>query len=318
MARAAWPRHIDERRVASHVFTVAELGAMADSDRQRAQRMLDGRTIAVTGQVALPRRPRNSAFSLHAGPEGGFRVHVGGVPAPREGQWVTVRGVARLERRSFLDLRGQAVSAVTPPGRQVSSQSDRTASRPNVAGAVSAPASTRFTPDAAMVRQAQQDVVRAVRPALRPGVDEAELSRLIGSGHLQGTLAKAMRHDGLDPHDLADVLAMYLLVSWQLANDTLQFNADQNAGIRQVRDGVRAALQARPELGVLDNAARQYLAEVHLLHAGISLSMHQHGRERQEPALLKSTSDDAQSTVKRAWGIDLRRTRLTARGFVPR
>jgi hypothetical protein len=46
--------------------------------------------------------------------------------------------------------------------------------------------------------------------------------------------------------------------------------------------------------------------------------MHQHGRERQEPALLKSTSDDAQSTVKRAWGIDLRRTRLTARGFVPR
>ncbi len=114
---AVWPAHINERSAASHVFTAGELQAMNQSDRERARRLLDGKTITVEGRVVLPERERNNSFRLQDGRAAGY-VHVNwnvrknGQRTVRDGQVVRIKGAPDFSRRTYVGLRPTAAPAV--------------------------------------------------------------------------------------------------------------------------------------------------------------------------------------------------------------
>lgn len=107
-----WPSHINNRSVASHVFTVDELNAMNSADSARASQMLSGRTIAIRGTVVRPARMKSSVQLV--GRDGqGFNVSAffarGNMP--RAGSQVTLRGTVDRLRRSTMSIRNPQLAS---------------------------------------------------------------------------------------------------------------------------------------------------------------------------------------------------------------
>jgi hypothetical protein len=183
------------------------------------------------------------------------------------------------------------------------------------AGSPTAPAGspTAFATDPAVTARVRQQVLAAALPT-SPNPDA--LRSAVASGGPWQEFDQLLRQHGYDPRDLADVVAAFYLIAWEVATggDALA----QPAGIAAVRGQARQMLAGNPAMSRLGEAERQATAETLAFHAmAIAARHHDLSTAGAGPQVIAYRTEVANAVAQ--WqGIDLRRFSLTPTGFQER
>lgn len=189
------------------------------------------------------------------------------------------------------------------------------AALPPTGGATAAPAAspTAFTIDPAITARVREQSLAAALPT-SPNPDA--LRTAIASGGPWQEFDQLLRQHNYDPHDLADVVAAFYLISWEVATggDALA----QPAGIAAVRGQARAMLAANPAMTRMTAGERQATAETLAFHAMAIAARHQDLRNAGAGPQIIAYRTEVANAVAQWQGIDLRRFALTPTGFQQR
>jgi hypothetical protein len=182
------------------------------------------------------------------------------------------------------------------------------------AGFAAPPASaTAFRADPGVSARVRRAVLAA---ALASSPNPAALRAAVESGAPWQEFDALLRRHGYDPRDLADVVAAYYLIAWEVATagDALA----QPAGIAAVRGQARRLIAATPAMARLSEAERQETAETLAFHAMAIAARHHDLQAAGEAAPLAAFRAEVAEAVAQQQGIDLRRFTLTPAGFQAR
>jgi hypothetical protein len=171
---------------------------------------------------------------------------------------------------------------------------------------------TAFGSDPAVTARVRQQVLDAALPN-SPNPDA--LRTAVAAGRPWEEFDRLLRQHGYDPRDLADVVAAFYLIAWEVATggDALS----QPAGIAAVRGQAREMLAANQAMSRLSPAERQATAETLAFHAMAMAARHQDLHHAGGTQVAAYRTEVAQAVAQ--WqGIDLRRFTLTAGGFQQR
>ena len=178
-------------------------------------------------------------------------------------------------------------------------------------GAPSSP--TAFGEDPAVTARVRQQALASALPT-SPNPDG--LRAAIASGLPWDEFDRLLRQHDYDPRDLADVVAAFYLIAWEVAtgSDALA----QPAGIAAVRGQARQMLAANPAMARLSEADRQATAETLAFHAMAIAARHQDLRNAGAGPQMIAYRTEVAEVVAQWQGIDLRRFTLTPTGFQER
>lgn len=182
------------------------------------------------------------------------------------------------------------------------------------AGLAPPPASaTAFRADPAVSARVRQAVLAAALPS---SPNPEALRATVESGAPWQEFDRLLRRHGYDPRDLADVVAAFYLIAWEVATagDALA----QPEGIAAVRGQARQLVAANPGMARLNEAQRQETAETLAFHAMAMAARHNELRAARDAAQLAAFRTEVADAVAQQQGIDLRRFTLTPAGFQPR
>lgn len=179
------------------------------------------------------------------------------------------------------------------------------------AGAPSSP--TAFGQDPAVTARVREQALASALPT-SPNPDG--LRATVASGRPWDEFDRLLRQHGYDPRDLADVVAAFYLITWEVAtgSDALA----QPAGIAAVRGQARQMLAANPAMARLSEAERQATAETLAFHAMAIAARHQDLRNAGGGPQVIAYRAEVAEAVAQWQGIDLRRFTLTPSGFQER
>lgn len=181
-------------------------------------------------------------------------------------------------------------------------------------GRAAAPSSpTAFTQDPAVTARVRQQALASALPT-SPNPDG--LRAAIAAGLPWDEFDRLLRQHGYDPRDLADVVAAFYLIAWEVAtgSDALA----QPAGIAAVRGQARQMLAGNPAMARLSAAERQATAETLAFHAMAIAARHQDLRSAGAGPQVIAYRAEVAEAVAQWQGIDLRRFALTPSGFQER
>ncbi|PLR27287.1 hypothetical protein SGCZBJ_07770 [Caulobacter zeae] len=220
------------------------------------------------------------------------------IPAPFEGLMLQEmhRTVMDDLRERNLGIRGNSPARprATTARRAAAGQTVSTAYRPSPQ--VSAKVRAQFAQH--MTRQTGPEGGRKVAAAMQARDPVRNWAQLVAA-------------DGLRPGDAADALAGYWVLNWMIAN-----RGDNNrVQTLAVRDQVRAIMTSNPAYARLSEAQRQEFAEVLMLNFLVQQAAYVDALKRGDQAALQRLGDAAVARFKGEMGVDLRRLRLTERGF---
>ena len=181
------------------------------------------------------------------------------------------------------------------------------------AGRAAALSPTGFTPDPAITARVRQQALASALPT-SPNPDA--LRAAVNSGRPWEEFDRLLRQHGYDPRDLADVVAAFYLIAWEVATggDALA----QPAGIAAVRGQARQMLAGNAAMARLSEAERQATAETLAFHAMAMAARHQDLRNAGTGAQVIAYRAEVAQAVAQWQGIDLRRFALTPSGFQER
>jgi hypothetical protein len=181
-------------------------------------------------------------------------------------------------------------------------------------GGATAPLSpTAFSIDPAITARVREQVLAAALPA-SPNPDA--LRAAIASGRPWEEFDQLLREHNYDPHDLADVVAAFYLIAWEVATggDALA----QPAGIAAVRGQAREMLASNQAMARLSPAERQATAQTLAFHAMAIAARHEDLRNAGAGPQVIAYRTEVANAVAQWQGIDLRRFALTPTGFEER
>jgi hypothetical protein len=173
--------------------------------------------------------------------------------------------------------------------------------------------SAGFTPSASATRMAREKLADALA-GVQPGTSRNVILRELNSGVLQAEFARLLRSRRMTPHDMADVMAGFLVVTWEVAS-----GVDTSAlasGYGALRNALRAEMAADPQWKSLNSAQKQETAETMTVLAMLALATRQTLVLHKDDARQKQLRAGVRDAVQ-AFGIDLDRLRFTEAGFVP-
>ncbi len=196
---------------------------------------------------------------------------------------------------------GVAAAAPLPAGKPepLSRQAAAPAARP-----------TAFTPSAEVSARVREQVLAAALPG---SPDPAALRASVEAGRPWQEFDRLLAAHGYDSRDLADVVAAFYLIAWEVA--TGGDATVQPAGIAAVRGQARQMLASAPNLAGLSEAERQATAETLAFHAMAMAARHQDLRTGGSGAAMVSYRQEVAAAVVQQHGIDIRRFALTPAGF---
>ncbi len=180
-----------------------------------------------------------------------------------------------------------------PPNRPVLPQAD--------------PALT-YTPDPSLSERTRAAMIESVsqsNPALRAQVQQA----FAGNAVLK-TFDQFMSSLGYSSHNIADDMAILLLVSWEIATGATATTSQISGADHQIR----TAFSHSPRLLTLSNGQRQQMAELIAYQVILGSAAKREYVRNGDQAQLAHLRDVAAS-VMRQQGFDLRNLRLTEQGF---
>ena len=172
---------------------------------------------------------------------------------------------------------------------------------------------TAFTIDPAVSARVREQMLAAALPT---SPNPEGLRQAVAAGVPWTEFDRLLRQHGYDPRDLADVVAAFYLIAWEVA--TGSDATGQPQGIAAVRGQARQMLAAMPEFARMGMAERQAAAETLAFHAmAIAARHHDLQAAGGGPAVMSFREEVAQAVAQQQ-GIDLRRFTLTPAGFQQR
>lgn len=174
-------------------------------------------------------------------------------------------------------------------------------------------AALEFVRSADVTRREQDAALRHFRRAgARPSGD---VERRIRSGAMLRDFDRLLAANGHSPTNLGDVLAAYMVLSWEVVNDRDATRMPQ--GMRAVRRQLIGALAGVPSIAAMDAAARQAQAERTAYLALAAVAAHRALKSSGDTTQLASLRASVRQSMLRS-GIDLEALELTQDGFRPR
>lgn len=238
-------------------------------------------------------------------------------------RYATLAGLVLIATTSTgVALAAEAVSGVAQAGASspgVTAQRELEAAlrvalsrrAPDVVDA-SAVAALDFRRDAAVTAREQDAAIAHLR---RSGGASGALEAQIRSGRMMDGFDGLLRRYGYSPTNLGDVLAAYLVLSWEVA--TGQDATAQPDGLRAVRRQLAAPLAGVRAVADLGDAAKQAQAErsayLALLASALARELEADGHRDRLGALRASVRGRLQGS-----GIDVAALELTPGGLVAR
>jgi hypothetical protein len=186
----------------------------------------------------------------------------------------------------------------------------------DAAGAVIA--DTTYTRSPEITEQVIDSIYREMRRANPAGAEH-----FLSVARSQDVIAywdELVREDGLATGDIADALAGFWGVAWMMINGMGPDDPDQprRAELVPVRDQLRRALAASPDVAAMSEAERQELAETFIVNALIAgsdlITLSAPGQEDE----LRRYSDRLHAHMQSLYGIDFRALIFTEDGLRPR
>jgi hypothetical protein len=200
-------------------------------------------------------------------------------------------------------------SAIGAPSRSGSTPGARSPSPARPAGKVTTAYRASPQVSARVVEQYSKTLATRLGPVQGPKAADA----LKRTDPLR-CWSRLVEGDGLRSGDVADAVAGWWVLSWVIAN-----GGDSNrAQVLGVREQARAMLAASPGLARLDDTRRQEMAEVMMLDFVVQQAAYVGALQRGDQAEARRQGDEAAARFQRQMGVDLRRVRLTDRGFAKR
>lgn len=186
-------------------------------------------------------------------------------------------------------------------------------SRPAPPGvAPSAVAALDFRRDPAVTAREQE---RAIAHLQRSGGHAEALEARIRSGAMLDEFDALLRRYGYSPTNLGDVLAAYLVLSWEVANG--RDATAQPDGLRAVRRQLAGPLAGVDAVAGLDGAAKQAQAERSAYLALLATMLARELEGGNDRARLEALRDSVRRSVLGS-GIDVRTLELGPEGLVAR
>jgi hypothetical protein len=228
------------------------------------------------------------------------------------GCWWSTAALAQWNPQMTADLgRGMGQIALS---QSILSGTRRLGEDSTAANSASAPASaTRptltYVPDprvSEQTRQAMVDALSRQNPTLRE-----QMSAALSGGVVLRVFDRFMGAHGFSSHNVADDMAMQLLVSWEIVTGAVASPGQ----IRGAANQVHGVFLSTPRLRTLTNVERQQLAESIAYQVVIGSAANSQFRRANDTAQLSQLRETAASILRQR-GIDLSRLQLTERGFV--
>jgi hypothetical protein len=166
-----------------------------------------------------------------------------------------------------------------------------------------------YIPDPRVSEQTRQSMVDALsrqNPTLRE-----QMSAALNGDVVLRVFDRFMGAHGFSSHNVADDMAMQLLVSWEIVTGGVASPGQ----IRGAANQVRGVFLSTPRLRALTNVERQQLAENIAYQVVIGSAANRQFRRTNDTAQLTQLRQTAQDILRQR-GIDLSRQQLTERGFV--
>lgn len=174
-------------------------------------------------------------------------------------------------------------------------------------------AALEFARDPAVTRREQDAAVAHFRRA--GGGKAGAVERGIRSGATLREFDRLLQRNGYSPTNLGDVLAAYVVLSWEVVNDRDATHTP--AGMRAVRRQLAGPLASMASVAAMDPAARQAQAERTAYLALAAVAAHRALKSGSDPAQLASLRSNVRRSFLRS-GLDLSRLDLTADGLLTR
>lgn len=224
---------------------------------------------------------------------------------------------AMAEAAAATSAAGLALAATPASGaaaqRELEAALRAALSRPAPADvAPSAAAALEFSRDPAVTAREQE---RAIAHLVRSGGRQEILEARIRSGGLLDEFDALMRRYGYSPTNLGDVLAAYLVLSWEVANG--RDATAQPKGLRAVRRQLAGPLAGVEAVARLDDAAKQAQAERSAYLALMATMLARELDTAKDRERLQALRDSVRRSVLGS-GIDLRTLELGPGGLVAR
>ncbi len=125
-------------------------------------------------------------------------------------------------------------------------------------------------------------------------------------------MAPELRKVGLDPQNLGDAMALYLVQAWYgVRGKVASRPADYHAVSRQWRDAIRRV----PGFARLSNADKQQLGESMILYGGLAESFVKLAQKQRDPARLETVKANLRREAQAHFNLDLAKLRLGPNGL---
>lgn len=171
--------------------------------------------------------------------------------------------------------------------------------------------SFRRIPD--VTKRVEQDYADFIAKRGNPTADK-ELRAYFATHDFRQDWAKNETSDGLKPDNVADALTAYWVMNWMIAN---KVNGTTRAQVQAVKRQVAPAILRQRAFTSLNNVGRQHLAELWQLNY-LFQSIGMYGAlKKGDTAMAQKMSDAAETRFRNEAHVDLRRLKITDRGFVP-
>jgi hypothetical protein len=170
-------------------------------------------------------------------------------------------------------------------------------------------ATLTYIPDPRVSEQTRTSVVNTIsrqNPTLRAQMDTA-----LNGGMVLKIFDRFMTAHGFSSRNVADAMAMQLLVSWEIVTGGVATPGQIQGTDKQVR----GLFLSTPQLRAMTNVERQQMAENIAYQVVIGSAANRQFQRAGDRAQLAQLRQTAQ-TILNQRGIDLTRLQLTERGFV--
>src|SRR5690606_37139111 len=158
-----------------------------------------------------------------------------------------------------------------------------------------------------MAREKLADALAQVQP----GTSRSLILRELNSGVLQAEFARLLRTRRMTPHDMADVMAGFLVITWEVASgvDTTPLASGYGA----LRNALRAEMALDPDWKALSSAQKQEAAETMTILAMLALATRETLVLHKDVARQQQLRSGVRDAIQ-AFGLDLNRVRFTEAG----
>jgi hypothetical protein len=228
------------------------------------------------------------------------------------GCWWSTASLAQWNPQMTADLgRGMGQIALSQSILSGTRRLGEDSTSANSAGAPSSATRPTLTyvPDPRVSEQTHQAMVDALSRQ-NPNLRE-QMSAALSGGVVLRVFDRFMGAHGFSSHNVADDMAMQLLVSWEIVTGGVASPGQ----IRGAANQVHSVFLSTPRLRAMTNVERQQLAESIAYQVVIGSAANSQFRRANDTAQLAQLRQTAQGILRQR-GIDLSRLQLTERGFV--